>query len=187
MKSSTDFSRYSAVEKLRNGRSIEIRSIKMQDRDELLRVVGKTSGQSFYSRFFSPKRGFSEKEMGYYLDVDFVNHVALVAVLEEAGRPVIAGGGRFIVDGPGSAELAFWLDDAYQGQSIGSILMRHLAAIADRRGLDAFHADVLPANIAMIKVFEHSGLPVSMKRDPGIVHVTLQLHDGISESTGGKN
>jgi hypothetical protein len=36
-------------------------------------------------------------------------------------------------------------------------------------------AEVLPENIAMLKVFEKSGLPLSTKREPQVVHVTLQL------------
>ena len=32
------------------------------------------------------RTGFTEKEVDFYLDLDFVNQVALVAELEEAGR-----------------------------------------------------------------------------------------------------
>ncbi len=176
MISSTDFSRYSALETLRNGRVIEIRAIKPQDRDGMLNLVGKASGDSFYRRFFSPKRELRDSEIDFYLDVDFVKHVALVAVLKEDGRLTIAGGGRFVVDQPGGAELAFGLEDAYQGQGVGSALMRHLAAIARQLGLEILHADVLPGNISMLKVFERSGLAVSMTRDHGTVHVILRLH-----------
>lgn len=43
------------------------------------------------SRFFSPKGGFTEKEITRFVDVDFVNHVALVAELEEGDQSVIVG------------------------------------------------------------------------------------------------
>lgn len=33
--------------------------------------------------------GFAEREVAYFLNIDFVDHVALAAVLEEAGRPAI--------------------------------------------------------------------------------------------------
>ena len=45
--------------------------------------------------------------MAYFLDIDFAGHVALVAVVEEASRPVIVGGARYIVLRPGKAEVAF--------------------------------------------------------------------------------
>ena len=43
------------------------------------------SDESIHRRFFAPKRHFSEREIDYYMNVDFVNHVALVAVLKRTG------------------------------------------------------------------------------------------------------
>lgn len=54
--------------------------------------------------------------------------------------------------------------------------MRKLVAIAREAGLDELHADVLPGNLAMLKVFERSGLEISTKRDQDTVHLTLRLH-----------
>src|SRR2546429_5516429 len=45
-------------------------------------------------RFFAPKKGFSDREMAFFLDIDFESHVAIVAEIAEDGRPVVAGGGR---------------------------------------------------------------------------------------------
>jgi RimJ/RimL family protein N-acetyltransferase len=133
------------------------------------------SDESMYSRFFSPRRTFSEKEINNFFNVDFVNVVALTAVVEEAGHPVIAGACRYVVMEPGRAEVAFGLRDKYQGQGIASIFIRHLIDIARSAGIEEFHADVLPGNLAMLKVFERSGLAVSMTREEGTVHVVMRL------------
>ena len=167
--------RYSAVETLRNGRRVTIRALRPQDRNDLLAAVGRTSAQSLYRRFFGAKRHFTEKETAFFLNVDFINHVALVAVVEENGQQVIAGGGRYIVDKPGRAELAFAVVDQYQGQGIGAALLRHLALIAHEAGLHELTAEVLPENTAMLKVFEKSGFPLTTKREPRTVHVVLKL------------
>ena len=111
------------------------------------------------------------------MNIDFVNHVALLAVGDIAGVPQIAGSGRYIVTQPGVAEVAFMVDDAYQGRGIASAVIRHLAAIARAAGLDALHAEVLAQNAAMLKVFGKSGLAMSTERDQGVVHVTLSLGD----------
>ena len=173
----SEFARYSEVEALRNGRQVEIRALRPEDRDILIAAVGRTSAQSLYRRFFAVKRDFSEKETTFFVNVDFVNHVALVAVVEEDGEPVIVGGGRYIVVNPGQAEIAFVVVDKYQGQGLGGTLMRHLVTIARRAGLKELIADVLPDNRAMLKVFEKSGLPTGARREPGLVHLTLGLGD----------
>jgi GNAT superfamily N-acetyltransferase len=141
----------------------------------MLAAVGRTSQQSLFRRFFTFKRGFTDREVDFYLNVDFVDHVALVAVLEEDGRPVIVGGARYIVVREGEAEVAFVVDDAHQGQGIGAALMRHLAILARQAGLKELSADVLPENAAMLRVFGTSGLRARTRREPDSIHVTLQL------------
>jgi RimJ/RimL family protein N-acetyltransferase len=167
--------KYSAIEVLRDGRPVEIRALRPDDQDELVAAVGRASAQSLYRRFFAVKRGFTEEEIAFFSNVDFVNHVALVAVTEEGGRPVIVGGGRYIVVQPGQAEVAFAVVDQYQGQGIGAALMSHLASIARAAGLQELIADVLPDNAPMLKVFEKSGLRLSLTRESQVVHVTLRL------------
>jgi GNAT superfamily N-acetyltransferase len=166
---------YSAFEMLRDGRRVEIRALRPDDRADLIAAVDRSSGQSLYRRFFAVKRSFTESEIDYFLNVDFVNHVALVAIVDVAGQAVIAGGARYVVVQPGKAEIAFTVVDRYQGQGLGAALMHHLAAIARRAGLKELIAEVLPDNSPMLKVFEKSGLPLSIKREPQVVHVALRL------------
>jgi len=168
-------SNYSAIEAMRDGRKIEIRALKPEDQAGLIAAVRRSSAQSLYRRFFGLKRNFSDQEIAYFLNVDFVNHVALVAVIEADGKPVIAGGGRYVVHEPGKAEIAFAVVDEYQGQGIGRALMRHLTAIAREAGLQEFTAEVLPDNTSMLKVFEKSGLRLHIQREPQVFHVALQL------------
>lgn len=163
--------KYSAIERTRDGRKIEIRALRPGDRDGLTAAVRRTSAQSLYRRFFGAKREFSEKEVAFYVNVDFINHVALIAVVEAQ----IAAGGRYVVQKPGTAEVAFVVTDQYQGQGIGAALLRHLAVIGRDAGLKEFTAEVLPENVPMLKVFEKSGLKTSTRREPGVVHVGLQL------------
>jgi len=166
---------YSAAELLRTGRHLEIRAIRTEDRVELLAAIGRTSTQSLFRRFFASKRGFTEQEISFFLNIDFVNHVALVAAVDEDGRPMIVGGGRYVIVQPGRAEVAFAVIDEYQGQGIGTALMRHLAGLARAAGLKELIAEVLPENVPMLKVFEKSGLHCGTKRESGIVHVVLAV------------
>ena len=168
-------SNYSAVEKLRNGERIEIRALRPQDRDDLMAAVDLTSSASLYRRFFAVRRHFTETEESFYLNVDFVSHVALIAVADENGQPIIIAGGRYVVGEPGQAEVAFTVVDKYQGRGLGAALLRHLVVIARQAGLRELVAHVLPDNRAMLRVFEKSGLKYSAKREAGSVYVKLSL------------
>lgn len=167
---------YSVIETLRNGQRVEIRALKPQDRDDLIAAVTRTSSESLYKRFFAVRRHFSETEESFYLNTDFVSHVALVALVEENGEKSIAGGGRYVVGDPGQAEVAFTVVDKYQGQGLGAALLRHLSTIARQAGLRGLVAYVMPDNRAMLKVFEKSGLKYSAKREAGSVYVKLGLN-----------
>jgi GNAT superfamily N-acetyltransferase len=167
--------KYSVIETLRDGHRLEIRALTSDDRSDLIAAVARTSAESLRRRFFVPKRSFTDQETAFFLNVDFVNHVALVAVLEEGDRPVIAGGGRYIVVRPGEAEIAFAVVDHYQGHGVGKALMHHLAAIAQAAGLKRLSGEVLAENLPMLRLFEQSGLRMRTKREADVLHVTLRL------------
>ena|SRR5690348_8139225 len=166
--------RYSALERLRDGRSVEIRALRRDDQADFISAVGHASAQSLYRRFFIPRRNFSEEEIAFFTDVDFVDHVALVAVMEEAGRRIIVGGSRYVAAEPGRAEVGFVVVDQYQGKGIGSALMRHLVEIARGAGLKELIAEVLSDNAAMLGLFKKSGFRIT-GRGPGIVYLMSRL------------
>jgi RimJ/RimL family protein N-acetyltransferase len=166
---------YSAREDLRDGRSIEIRALRPADEIDILAAIDRIGSESRQRRFFVTKRGFSEQEKAFFMKVDFVNHVALVALIEEDDRRFIIGGARYVVVKPGQAEVAFMVIDAYQGQGIGAILTRHLAGLARAAGLRELIAEVLPENAAMIKVLNKFGFRPERRTDPQVVHLILSL------------
>jgi RimJ/RimL family protein N-acetyltransferase len=172
---SVDAAQYSAVERLRDGAILEIRALRPGDRSAMLDSIGRFSSEALYRRFFAPKRSFSEREVDFFLNVDFKSHVALAAVLSEGGRQVIVGGSRYVVCRPGCAEVAFAVDDPHQKRGIAGHLIRHLIEIARAASLGEFVAEVLPENVPMLKVFERCGLAMTIHRGQGVVRVTLAL------------
>ena len=170
-----DAATYGVEETLRDGRRVTIRAQRPDDREAMAAAARKTSERTRYLRFFAPKRSMSEREIEAIMNVDFVNTAALIAVLEEGGKAVVAGGGRYIVCRPGVAEIAFVVVDAFHGQGIGSLLMRHLAILGRAAGLREFTAEVLGENASMLGVFRKSGLPMTTRRGDGVIHVSLVL------------
>ena len=72
---------YAAVEVLRDGTRVDIRALRPDDRAAILAAVDHTSERSLYRRFFAARRSFSEREIAFFLKVDLISHVALVAVV----------------------------------------------------------------------------------------------------------
>ncbi len=170
-----DAASYAASEQLRDGAPLEIRALRPGDRAAMLESIGRFSNAALYRRFFAPKRNFTEREVDFFLNVDFKSHVALVAVLSEGGREIIVGGSRYVVCRPGCAEVAFAVDDPHQKRGIATHLISHLIGIARSAALREFIAEVLAENVPMLKVFERCGLAMTARQERGIVHVTLAL------------
>jgi GNAT superfamily N-acetyltransferase len=166
---------YSAFETLRDGHRVEIRALRPDDQAGLIAAVERTSARSLQRRFFGLKRTFTDQEVAFFVNVDFINHVALLALIHEGDRSVIAGGGRYIVMRPGHAELALVVLDEYQAHGIGRALMHHLTTIARGAGLHTLVAEVLSENAPMLKLFKTSGLQLSTKREGDVTHVTISL------------
>ena len=170
-----DAANFSVIERLRDGRPVEIRSLSPSDRSALLLAAGRTSDRSFYRRFFGARREFSDAEVESFVNVDFIDQVALVAVRREAAAEIVLAGARYIVVRPGAAELAFTVVDEFQRQGIASALLHHLVTLARAAGLTELLAEVLPENTAMLRVFERSGLQLQKTHDDGVVHIILSL------------
>ena len=167
---------YFATERLRDGRAVEIRALRPDDKDDMLAAISRTGTESMQRRFFAVKRGFSEKEIAFFMNIDFTNHVALAALAKEDGRKVIIAGGRYIIVEPGQAEIAFIVIDAYQGQGVGTMLMRHLAAYAAREGIGELFGYVLRENNSMLQLCRSLGfLQEAVSNDPTLVRVVLPL------------
>jgi GNAT superfamily N-acetyltransferase len=141
----------------------------------MLAAIDRTAAESLRRRFFINKREFSEKEKTFFLHVDFVGQVALVATIDEGGQQTIVGGGRYVVTEPGEGEVAFVVIDAYQGLGIGAMLTRHLVHVARTAGLKELVADVLPENAAMRKVLGKFGFQASRSDDPHVIRMTVPL------------
>jgi hypothetical protein len=60
-----DLANYSATETLRDGRAVEIRAQRSQDREGMQAAIARSSSESLHRRFFAVRREFSEKETDY--------------------------------------------------------------------------------------------------------------------------
>ncbi len=181
-----DAAKYDEIETLKKGTTVRIRAIRANDKKRISEAFRNLEPESIYTRFFTPKKTLTDQELKAATEVDFENVVALVVTPGEGeSQPIIAEGRYAIVANsktPRAAEVAFTVEEDYQGQGIASSLLAHLVRIGRSKGLTQFQAEVLPRQNAMLSVFERSGLPMEKRYEGGTVQVTLSLEESDKES-----
>ncbi|KUO65398.1 MAG: hypothetical protein APF80_06485 [Alphaproteobacteria bacterium BRH_c36] len=171
-----------AVE-LKDGTPARLRAIRRNDKAGLVEAFRNLEPSTIYTRFFGFKKMLSENELDLATTFDPDKLVSIVVTIGHGLDETIIGNGVYVVstsvagargDEP-AAEVAFVVEEDYQGRGIAGLLLRALSAIARGRGLKRFEADVLPANGAMLHVFANSGLPMVDSMEDGDIHVSLML------------
>ncbi len=171
-------------ETLRNGTPITLRAARADDGPRIRRAFRNLDHDTTYTRFFGYKADVSDTELERITGADFDREVALLVTIGAGNDEVVIGCASYFTveaDPPArSAELAFTVEEDYQGLGVASLLMRHIAHIAREKNLTHLKADVLVRNIPMLAVFKHSGLPIMLQHESDVVHVTLSLQSANS-------
>src|SRR4029450_582242 len=137
-----------------DGGTGHLRPIQPEDDKRLVAFHNRLSAETIRYRFFAPHPTLSRAEVEYFTQVDHDQRVALVAVL---GSDLVAVGRYDRIPGTDADDVAVVGADAQRGPGWGPVLPEHLAAIASERGFRRFEADVLPANVRMVRVFVDAG------------------------------
>ena len=151
-----------------DGRIVHVRPVTEGDKDALSALYGRTSPRTRYLRFFSA--GISiDREVLRLMPGD--DHVALLA--EHDG--LVLGVASYEVLSNDRAEMAILVDDASQGDGIGSLLIEHLAAVARRAGIQELVGEVLATNVTMLRTSASiaPGIARQHGEDPGVVRIQI--------------
>ncbi|MEJ2169224.1 MAG: GNAT family N-acetyltransferase [Desulfobacterales bacterium] len=158
----------------KHGVEVRFRAIKPSDEEEMRRLFYRFSDQSVYYRYFAPIKVMPHATMQQYVNVDFSQVMSIVGLVGEPGRGHIIAEARFIKDQRRPwADVAFVVDEKYQGLGIATYLYKMLIRLAKDRGLQGFTADILASNKAMMNVFEKSGAIMKAKLEYGVYHLDI--------------
>jgi len=164
---------------LRDGTPVLIRAIRPDDKQHLSEGFHHLSGQSIYFRFFRRKKDLTEDELRDLTEVDFNHHVAIVVTLLNRGEEDGIGVGRYIElkdnDSERVAEIAFAVEDEFQGLGVGTILLEQLTIFAQQQGIKRLVADVLLDNKAMMRMLKNCGFNLETTVDNGIAHIEFNI------------
>ena len=154
-----------------------VRPIRPDDAERIVRFHDRQSPESIYFRFFSPRPRLSERDVGRFTHVDYVDRMAFVGLIGDE----LVGVARYDRHRARSdAEVAFFIDDEHHGRGIATVLLEYLAVAAREAGISGFTASVLPQNRKMLGVFTQAGFQATSHFDGGIIEVEL----GIGEAGG---
>jgi RimJ/RimL family protein N-acetyltransferase len=157
--------------------TVTFRAIKPSDEEEMRRLFYRFSDQTVYYRYFSPIKAMPHTKMQEYVNVDYRRAMSIVGVVKEDGIERIIAEGRYVrhQDRPLYADMAFVVEERYQGRGIASFLLDLLIQVAREQGIEAFTADVFADNKAMMKVFEKVPYPLRAVMEYGIYNLTIPL------------
>lgn len=165
--------RYESDILLRDGSTLRLRPIKLEDAAGLMELHRRLSPQSVYFRFFAPVPQLTPERARELVTVDYDNSFALVGEL--AGRLVAVA--RYYRDREAAdhAEVSFVTEDALQGRGIATRMLERLAEIAREHNVTTFDAYVLGDNRKMMDVFIKTGFEVQRRMDGGVFYVTFPI------------
>lgn len=160
----------------KNDLNVRFRAIKPSDEDQMRRLFYRFSDKAIYYRYFSPIKTMPHEKMQEYVNVDYRDTLSIVALSGETSQQTIIAEARFarLPDKP-LVDIAFVVDEAYQGYGIGSFMYEMLARLAKDRGIQKLTADILPSNTAMLKVLEKGPFQVQAKIEQGVYSVLVDL------------
>jgi len=165
--------------------NVQFRAIKPSDEEEMRRLFYRFSERTVYYRYFSPIKTMPHPKMQDYVNVDHSRFMSIVATIEQDGMEKIIAEGRYVrhLDRPLYADIAFVVDELYQGRGIALFLLELLIKTARERGIQFFTADVIADNKPMMRVLEKSKLQMRAVMEYGSYNLTMPLMTG-KERTG---
>ena len=157
---------------LRDGTVASVRVATDGDREPLRRFFHDLSPESRRRRFFTPteptealvQRLADAHDPGRALTLivnRYVSEDETDAPPAVSLRPIATASYLSVSDRV--AEVAFAVDDRFQGKGLASMLFERLAVIAARHGFERFQASTLTDNTPMLEVFRDSGFEIRSK------------------------
>lgn len=162
---------------LKDGTALTLRPARRDDGPRIARAFAGLERESVYTRFFGYRGEPSDAELARLLNADFVRHALFVATVAGNGDENVVATGRYdCPDGSGdSAEIAFAVEEDYQGQGIAGRLLARVAQAARANGIARLEAMVLGSNASMLRVFERTGWPTTKRREDDAIVLTMTL------------
>ena len=153
---------------LRDGSTVHVRHTVADDVEAVATFLDGLSPDARWFRFLGG--GTSTLRAARWL----IGHgVGLIATAGVDGREIVAHVCCVPERNGERAELAFAVADAWQGRGIGTLMLAHLAQLAEASGVVTLTAFVHPGNHRMLSVLRDSGFALDVRAEPGLLQIEL--------------
>jgi acyl-CoA hydrolase/RimJ/RimL family protein N-acetyltransferase len=164
------------VKTFKDGLEVKFKPIRPSDEDMMRRLFYEFSDESKYLRYFAKVLIMPHKEMQKYVNIDYEKVFSIVGVVTDHRTERIIAEARYALDPEsGAYEMAFLVDEEFQGRGIGTFMLGYLLKIARERGIKKLSATVLPQNTKMLKVFGKAEVKPKMKSSDGVIELRFEL------------
>ena len=160
---------------LKDGAHVWLRAIRPDDEPRLVDLYGRLSQHTAYQRFFTVMKRLPPDWAHIFANVDYRKRMAVVAEREREGRLELIGVGRYEAsDEEAAAEVAFVVQDGWQGRGLGAILLDDITRAGEARGIRRFRAYVLADNHRMLELLTRATDVLERKLEDGVVNFVFK-------------
>jgi GNAT superfamily N-acetyltransferase len=175
-----DLRQHSDILRLRTGKSLTVRFVEPEDASALQSYFRSLTVRSRYNRFLGAMSELSRTELDHFIHVGEGDRFSVIAVMTIDGIETIVGEARYAFDADAASfEFGLSIEDRWQGQGVGSALLRNLECRAAAFGAKHLFGDTLRSNDVMIGLARKSGF--AFRPSPGDWKlVRLEKHVGLA-------
>jgi acetyltransferase len=170
---------YVALWNTKDGDELNIRPITPADEPLMVRFHEGLSEHSVYMRYFATlklSQRIAHERLTRISFIDYDREMVLVAVRRQPEREIVGVGRLSKIYGGDEAEFAILIQDEYQGQGLGTELLRRLLEVArDEPDIGRVVAYMLPENQGMKRI--SSNLGFQLKFEDQMLKAELVLGD----------
>ena len=164
---------------LRDGTTATVRRSVPSDEAQIVSFFRELSPESRWHRFFAVAVPQPELLRRFADSENPRQAFTLLAFRMVGGDARIIAVASYVALTDTAAEVAFAVDDRFQGKGISTLLLERLAVHAAEAGFLTFHASVLVDNVAMRDVFRDSGFAMRSTSSQGVIELRFDLSPSV--------
>ena len=158
-----DLRQHSDILPLRSGKSLTVRFVEPRDAEALQGYFRSLSVGSRYNRFLGAMSELPQTELDHFIHIGEGDRFSVIATMMIEGFETIVGEARYAFDtATDSFEFGLSIDDRWQGQGVGSALLKNLQCRAAAFGAKRLFGDTLRSNDVMMGLARKSGFSFTL-------------------------